>query len=79
MAQTQTDPEARRSPVSRAGAPPDVALLRLPQVLALIPISKTTWWVGVREGRFPKPVRLGPRSVAWRSTDIATLIESFNE
>lgn len=49
--------------------------MRLPQVLQLIPISKSAWWLGCREGRFPKPVKLGPKTTAWRVEDIAALIE----
>ena len=50
-------------------------LLRLPQVLKLFPVARTTWWRGIKDGRFPRPVRLGPRSVAWRASDITALIE----
>ena len=40
-------------------------LLRLPQVLSIIPISKSAWWEGCRTGRYPKPVKLGPRTTVW--------------
>ncbi|MBQ4325447.1 MAG: AlpA family phage regulatory protein, partial [Mailhella sp.] len=33
------------------------------------------WWQGCRDGRFPKPVKLGPKTTAWRVEDIAALIE----
>lgn len=56
---------------------PATGFLRLPQVLALIPISKSTWWEGCKSGRFPKPIKLGPRTTAWRAEDIAALVESF--
>jgi predicted DNA-binding transcriptional regulator AlpA len=56
---------------------PAIALFRLPQVLKVIPVSRTTWWRGIKEGRFPRPVRLGPRSVAWRASDIQALIASL--
>jgi predicted DNA-binding transcriptional regulator AlpA len=49
--------------------------LRLPAVLALYPVSAATWWRGVKSGRFPKPVKLGPNSTAWKAEDIAELIE----
>ena len=52
--------------------------LRLGSVLAPlgpIPVSKSTWWAGVKSGRFPKPVKLGPRITAWRVEDIRALIE----
>ena len=54
---------------------PDIGFIRLPQILAVIPVSRSTWWVGVRSGRFPKPVKLGPRITAWRVEDIRALIE----
>jgi prophage regulatory protein len=55
--------------------------LRLRQIIAPhgpIPISRSSWWAGVRSGRFPKPVKLGPRITAWRVADIAALIDTFN-
>jgi len=57
---------------------PATGFLRLPQVLALIPISKSVWWEGCKTGRFPKPVKLGPRTTAWRAEDIAALVESLS-
>jgi prophage regulatory protein len=48
-----------------------------PPVPAIIPVSKSTWWQGVRTGRYPQPVRgLGRRITAWRVEDIRALIES---
>ena len=52
-------------------------LLRLPQVLEIIPVSKSTWWAGVASGRYPKSIKLGPRSTAWKLEDINTLIEEL--
>jgi predicted DNA-binding transcriptional regulator AlpA len=57
---------------------PEGGLARLRQILAPvgpIAVSKSTWWAGVRDGRFPKPVKLGPRITAWRVDDIVALIE----
>jgi prophage regulatory protein len=57
---------------------PETGFLRLQSILAPngpIPVSKSTWWSGVKSGRFPKPVKLGPRTTAWRVEDIRTLIE----
>ena len=53
------------------------ALLRLPQVLALIPVSRSAWWAGCKSGRYPKPVKRGPRTTAWRAADIAALLEKL--
>ena len=53
------------------------SLLRLPQVLALIPVSRSAWWAGCKSGRFPKPVKIGPRTSAWRAADINALLEKI--
>jgi len=54
---------------------PKERLLRLTQVLELIPVAPSTWWLGVKEGRFPQPVKLGPRTTAWRESEIRKLME----
>lgn len=66
---------------------PETGYLRLPQIIgkpkaeppipALIPVSKTTWWAGVKSGRFPKGVKLSERCTAWRVEDIRALIEQM--
>lgn len=40
----------------------------------LIPVSRSTWWRGVKSGRYPAPVRIGPHMTAWRAEDIRRLI-----
>jgi prophage regulatory protein len=46
----------------------------VPPIPAVIPVGKSSWWKGVKDGRFPKPVKLGPRTTAWRVEDIRELI-----
>jgi predicted DNA-binding transcriptional regulator AlpA len=56
---------------------PETGFLRLKQIVGpkgLIPVSKSTWWQGVRDGRYPAPVKLGRRITAWRVEDIRKLI-----
>ena len=66
---------------------PATGYLRLPQIVgnpkadppipAIFPVSKSTWWAGVRSGRYPQPTRaLGERITAWRVEDIRALIEA---
>jgi len=50
-------------------------LVRLSTILQLIPIGKTAWWGGVKSGKFPKPIKLGPRTTCWYWQDILPLIE----
>lgn len=54
------------------------SFLRLPQVLAIIPISKSAWWQGCKDGRYPKPIKLGPRTTVWRSADISALVRRLS-
>lgn len=52
-------------------------LLRLSQIIAPdgpIPVGKSTWWSGVASGKFPKPIKLGPRITVWRAEDIDALV-----
>ena len=63
---------------------PETGFLRLSQIIGnpdkgippIIPVKKSTWWNGVKTGRFPQPVKLGPRVTAWRVEDIRSLIAS---
>ena len=50
-------------------------LLRINQVLALVPVGRSSWWEGCRTGRYPKPIKLGPRTTVWRAEDIKAFIE----
>lgn len=55
---------------------PETGFMRLPQILAVFPVSKSTWWAGVRSGKYPAAVKLGPRTTAWPSMAIKQMIES---
>jgi len=54
---------------------PRHGLLRLKQVLLLIPISKSAWWAGVKAGKFPPAIKLSARTTVWRADDIFNLVE----
>jgi predicted DNA-binding transcriptional regulator AlpA len=58
------------------GQLPETGFIRLPQVLELIPVSRSSWWAGIRTGRYPSPVKLSPRCTAWRVEDIRAWIEA---
>ena len=65
---------------------PTTGFLRLSQILgdpkagipALIPISRSGFWAGIKAGKFPKGIKLGPRTTAWRVEEIRALIERIN-
>lgn len=66
---------------------PPAGFLRLPQIVgdakrgipAIIPVSKSTWFEGIKSGRFPASVKLTERCTAWRVSDILALIEQTKE
>jgi prophage regulatory protein len=47
-----------------------------PPVSAIIPVSKSTWWAGVKSGRYPQPVKIGARCTAWKVEDVRAFVES---
>ena len=58
---------------------PANGFLRLKQVLQFIPIGKTAWYAGIKEGRFPKPIQLSARTAVYRAQDIAALIDKISQ
>jgi prophage regulatory protein len=58
---------------------PETGFMRLPQVLAVIPVGKSCWWEGVKSGRYPKSVKLSARCTAWKAEDIHALIKRLSE
>ena len=54
---------------------PETGFVRLPQILSLIPISRSAWWAGIREGKFPQGIKLGSKTTVWRAEDMRHLIE----
>ena len=45
----------------------------------IIPVSRASWYAGIKAGKYPKPIRLSKRTVAWREDDIKTLCEKLSE
>jgi len=58
---------------------PQEGFVRLPQVLHVLGIGKTTFWEGIKTGRFPAPIKLGPRTAVWKVEDIRSLITRIAE
>ncbi len=65
---------------------PDVGFIRIRQIIgdktvnppipAIYPVSRAQLWRLIQEGKFPKPVKLGPRITAWRVEDIRDFIST---
>jgi predicted DNA-binding transcriptional regulator AlpA len=69
----------RKSPMKKEISPilPPEGFVRIPVVLAVLGVGKTSFLAGVREGKYPKPVKLAPRISAWRVEDIRAVIARF--
>ena len=52
-------------------------LLRLNAVLSRVPVSRSAWYQGVKDGKFPPPIKLGPKTSAWRESDVNRLIQDL--
>ena len=50
-------------------------ILRLPNVLDRTGLSRSTVYLRVTEGRFPRPVSLGARAVGWIETEVEEWID----
>ena len=55
-----------------------IGFIRLQQVLRVIPVSRASWWAGIAKGIYPKGVKLGANTTAWRVDDIRALIARIN-
>ena len=54
-------------------------LLRLKEVLARLSISRSSFLEGCRTGRFPQPIKIGPRTTVWKAEDIDAFIENLGK
>ncbi len=52
---------------------PPIALMRIPQILKVMPVSKSKFWLMVQKGEFPKPIKIG-RSSFWTIEQVQTFI-----
>lgn len=57
---------------------PQTGFVRLPVILQHFPVAKSTWWAGVKAGKYPAPVKLSSKITVWRAEDIHALIEQFH-
>ena len=64
--------------MSEPESTPHIGYMRLNEVLRLIPVSRATWYRGVKKGHFPKPVKLGSNTPGWRAADIVALCEHLD-
>jgi prophage regulatory protein len=67
-------PQAAHSGRNESPHLPREGFVRLPQILAVFPVSASTWWRGVKSGRYPRGVKLSKYCTAWRVADVRELL-----
>lgn len=79
----KTVDRARSSVTAKAAAQfPNTGLVRLKSIIAPggpLPISKSSWWAGVRDGRYPKSRKISPRVTVWLAEDIRLLLAKIEQ
>ncbi len=65
-------------PISLEKSASGVSLYRIKQVLARIPVSRSSWFAGIKLGRYPRGYSISPRTTVWRSDEIDGVISSLN-
>jgi len=48
-----------------------------PPIIPIIPISKSSWWAGVKAGLYPEPLKIGPNTTVWREDEVRALVEDL--
>jgi predicted DNA-binding transcriptional regulator AlpA len=59
---------------------PQTGFVRLNQIVGPngpLPISKSGFWAGVKNGKFPKPLKISPRVTVWKAEDIHELLREI--
>lgn len=51
-------------------------LIKLPEVLATVGMGKTAWYDGIRSGKYPKPIKRGPRDTVWPMSAIQEVVSN---
>ena len=57
---------------------PEPGYDRLKDVLRVIPISRSSWYAAVQDGRINQPIKLGKRTAAWSNHYINFLLSELD-
>jgi len=48
-----------------------------PPIVPIVPVGKSSWWAGVKSGKYPPAYKLGPKTTVWKVEDIRTLLDQI--
>jgi predicted DNA-binding transcriptional regulator AlpA len=81
MTQPIADTLNREHNATETAVFPNTGYVRLKQILAPmgpLPISRSGFWAGVKNGKFPKPRKISARVTVWRAEDIHALLATID-
>lgn len=70
---SKSNPQAKNTDLPLEG------FIRLSEVLKLLPVSKSAWYRGISEGKYPRPFHLGPKTSLWHVQDIRQLFNKIQK
>ena len=54
-------------------------LIRLKEVLQIVPVSKSSWWAGIQKGVYPKGRKLTEKTTVWVYSEIMAIVDSVKQ
>ena len=57
----------------------DCRLLRLPQVLEIIPVSKSAFYKGIKAKKYPQPIKISSRLAVWKLSELKVCIAELEQ
>lgn len=72
---------------SRPDVSPEDRLLRIDEICGdprkgiprMVPVDRESWRLGVLNGRYPQPIRIGQRFTVWKLSDIEKLLDQISQ
>jgi predicted DNA-binding transcriptional regulator AlpA len=53
--------------------------MRLPEILRLLPVGRSTFWLRVRSGEYPRGIKIGPKTTVWARESIMELLKRLEK
>lgn len=64
---------------ARAVTLPETGFVRLTTILQVFPVGRSSWWAGVKSGKYPPSVKIGENTTAWKAEDIRALLAKYQQ
>lgn len=72
-------PHLERHGTTPAVTLPETGFVRLTTILQVFPVGRSSWWAGVKSGKYPPSVKIGENTTAWKAEDIRALLDQYQQ